>query len=238
MSSLHYLPIFTTIISIIFGTIVIKRALSREGAWHLWWWGVGIALYGVGTFTESWITLLGWNPTIFKSWYISGALFGGAPLAQGTIWFLLKPKTAKWLTIFFLIYSAIASIAIIMSPLNTELVNPHLPNGDVFVWQWVRLFSPLINTYALIFLLGGAFLSALRFWKAFKTTENRIARDRFLGNLSIALGALLPGLGGIASRLGQTQWLYLGEIIGILLIWVGFHLNVRHRNSQNPSPSK
>jgi len=78
---LHYLPILTTIISIVFGFIVIKRARQRQNVWHLWWWGAGIVMYGVGTFTESWITLLGWNPGIFKAWYIAGALFGGAPLA-------------------------------------------------------------------------------------------------------------------------------------------------------------
>lgn len=229
-SFLHYLPILTTIISAVFATIVIKRARQRQNAWHLWWWGIGIIMYGVGTFTESWITLLGWNPTIFKSWYIAGALFGGAPLAQGTIWFLLKQKTAQRLTIVFMVFASVATVCILLSPLNYDLVNPHLPNGDVFIWQWVRLFSPFINTYALIFLVGGAILSAFRFWKVAKTTESQIARDRFLGNVAITVGALLPGFGGIASRLGQTQWLYLSEIIGIILIWIGFHLNVRRRN--------
>jgi len=131
-----------------------------------------------------------------------------------------------------MIFASVAAVCILLSPLNFDLVNPHLPNGDVFTWQWVRLFSPFINTYALIFLVGGAILSEFRFWKVAKTTESRIARDRFLGNVAITIGALLPGFGGIASRLGQTQWLYLGEIIGIILIWTGFHLNVRGRTDQ------
>ena len=124
-----------------------------------------------------------------------------------------------------------ATVAILLSPINYDLVNYHLPNGNVFVWQWVRLFSPFINTYALIFLVGGAMLSAVRFGKVAKTTESKIAFDRFLGNLAITVGALLPGLGGIASRMGQTQWLYLGEIVGIIFIWFGFHLNVRRRDA-------
>jgi hypothetical protein len=230
-SWMHYLPIFTTFISLVFATIVLKRASQRQNVWHLWWWGIGIVLYAVGTFTESWITLLGWNPIIFKSWYISGALFGGAPLAQGTIWFLLKPKAAYRLTIIFLAFASVATVAILLSPINYDLVNYHLPNGNVFVWQWVRLFSPFINTYALIFLVGGAMLSAIRFGKVAKTTESKIAFDRFLGNLAITVGALLPGFGGIASRMGQTQWLYLGEIVGIIFIWIGFHLNVRRRDA-------
>ena len=229
-SALHYLPIATTILSAVFAYIIFKRAANRNNAPHLLWWGTGVALYGLGTFTESWITLLGWNPVIFKTWYIAGALFGGAPLAQGTIWFLLRPKTAKILTVLFLGLAAIASIFVIASPLNYDLVEMHLPNGDVFVWQWVRLFSPFINTYALIFLVGGAALSAFRFARVFRTSDNLIARDRFFGNALITIGALLPGLGGIASRMGETQWLYLGELVGIILIWLGFHLNVRRKD--------
>jgi len=40
----------------------------------------------VGTFMEGWTAIFGWNETIFRSWYISGALLGGAPLAQGTVY--------------------------------------------------------------------------------------------------------------------------------------------------------
>ena len=86
---LHYLPILTTIVSILFARTIFKRYFSNRNSRHLLWWGMGVIVYGMGTFAESWITLLGWNPVIFKFWYIVGALLGGAPLAQGTVWFLL-----------------------------------------------------------------------------------------------------------------------------------------------------
>jgi hypothetical protein len=234
-STLHYLPILTTILSVIFANIIFKRARSKGNAPHLLWWGAGVAFYGLGTFTESWVTLLGWNPVIFKSWYIAGALFGGAPLAQGTIWFLLRQKTAKILTMVFLAYATVASLFVILSPIDYSLVDQHLPNGNVLSWQWVRLFSPIINLYALIFLVGGAILSAYRFAKAFRKTESLIARDRFMGNALIATGALLPGIGGMASRLGETQWLYLGELVGIILIWLGYYLNIRRKDQVKPA---
>ncbi|NIP96583.1 MAG: hypothetical protein GWO24_25375, partial [Akkermansiaceae bacterium] len=52
-------------------------------------------MFGVGTFTESWVTLFGWSEGVFRAWYISGALLGGAPLAQGTVYLLLKRSTAN-----------------------------------------------------------------------------------------------------------------------------------------------
>ncbi len=228
---LHYLPILTTIVSILFARTIFKRYFSNRNSRHLLWWGMGVIVYGMGTFAESWITLLGWNPVIFKFWYIVGALLGGAPLAQGTVWFLLKSKTAQRLSYALIIYVAVAALLVMASPIDFSLVDPHLPSGRVFEWQWVRLFSPFVNTYAVIFLIGGAFLSAWRFGVAFRRdrTNRQIARDRMIGNILIAIGAILPGIGGSASRAGHTEILYLTEILGISLIWLGYWFNVKRR---------
>ena len=87
-------------------------------------------------------------------------------------------------------------------------------------WQQVRLFSPFINTYAFIFLVGGAVLSAWRF------RSHAALKHRFIGNVFIAVGALLPGIGGMATRMGHTEVLYVMELIGLMLIWAGYRYNV------------
>ncbi len=228
----HYLPILTTVVSLIFALKIFQRFRQRGGK-HLFWWGLGVLVYGMGTFAEAWITLLGWNPIIFRFWYFVGAILGGAPLAQGTVWFLLKPGTAQQLTRMMIAYAALSASFIIASPINLALVDPHLPSGSVFVWQWVRLFSPVINLYAVIFLIGGALLSARRFYRSYRSARNElsISRDRFIGNVCIAFGAMLPGIGGAASRLGHTEILYIMEIIGITAIWIGYWFNIRRRTN-------
>lgn len=156
---------------------------------------------------------------------------GGAPLAQGTVWLLLRKKTARRLTYGLVTLVSIASICVIASPINVVLVDPHLPSGRVFVWQWVRAFSPFINTYAVIFLVGGAILSAWRFRKSYQKGGRgaEIARDRFIGNVLIAVGAILPGIGGASSRAGHTEILYIMELVGLSTIWLGYWFNVRKR---------
>lgn len=228
---LHYLPIATTAISAIFAWEVFRRYRLRGGGDHLLWWSFGIFVYGLGTFAESWITLFGWNAFIFKFWYIVGALLGGAPLAQGTVWLLLRRPTARVLTVALVTVVTIAAICVVLSPIDFDVVDPRLPSGRAFGWQWVRAFSPFINTYAVIFLIGGAIYSALRFRQAARRSSMRdsIARDRFLGNVAIAFGAILPGIGGAASRVGHTEVLYVTEIVGIVFIWIGYWFNVRKR---------
>lgn len=43
----------------------------------------------------------------------------------------------------------------------------------------------------------------------------------------IALGALLPGIGGSFTRLGYTEVLCVTEVIGLTLIWRGYLLCIR-----------
>jgi len=40
----------------------------------------------------------------------------------------------------------------------------------------------------------------------------------------IAAGALLPGIGGVFTRFGHTEWLYVTELCALILIWLGYAL--------------
>jgi len=217
----HFIPIVTTLVAAVFAPIVFRRWLQRRSGPHLLWWAVGIAVYGVGTLTESLTTLLGWNVWIFRSWYVSGALLGGAPLAQGTVYLMFSRKLANRLSVVLLSVVLVASVAVVLSPIDASAVELHRLTGRVMEWQWARLFSPFINTYAAIFLIGGAAASAWRFRK------DSSARHRFLGNCFIAVGALLPGIGGTATRMGHTEVLYVTALVGLILIWIGYRYNVR-----------
>jgi len=159
----HYLPIATTLVSIAFATIIFRRYLIRRSGPHLLWWGFGVACYGLGTALESTITLFGNTIVLTKAWYIAGALLGGYPLAQGTVYLLLRRRTAHVLSAITVPFIVVVSVFVVFSPVNIDAMLAHKPGGDVLAWQWVRLMTPLINSYAALFLIGGAILSAVRF---------------------------------------------------------------------------
>ena len=217
----HYVPIVTTILAIPFAAEIFRRYREHPERLHLLWWAAGIATYGVGTFTEAATTLIGWNEPTFRAWYISGALLGGAPLAQGTVYLLLARRTAHVLTVILMTFITIASVAVLMSPIDYTQVEAYRLTGRVLEWQWVRAFSPFVNMYAVIFLIGGAILSALRY------SSNPATRHRVIANVLIAVGAILPGIGGTATRMGYTEVLYVTELAGLLLIWMGYRMSIR-----------
>lgn len=226
-----YIPIATTLVALFFAPVVFRRWKERQSGPHLLWWSAGILLYGVGTFTESFTTLFGWHEWVFRSWYISGALLGGAPLAQGTVYLMFSRKTANRLSAVLLLAIVVASAFVILSPIDYDAVEVHRLTGHVMEWRAARLFSPFINTYAAIFLIGGAAMSAWRF------RRDSSARHRFIGNVFIALGAFLPGIGGTATRFGHTEVLYIMEFLGLIMIWIGYRYNVMPGAGGAPSPA-
>ena len=212
----HYIPIFTTIFSIYFFIQLYRHWQRKPEAKYLMWWTVGVFCFGLGTLTESINALVGWSVVNMKAWYIAGALLGAFPLAQGTVYLLLKKKTADILSWFFIVYIAVASIAIAFAPVDMSLVDPTTLTGKVMTWTWARLFSILPNTYALIFLVGGAA------WSAIQYAKKQNSGNRVLGNWLIAIGALLPGIGGSFTRFGHVEVLFVTEFIGLILIWAGY----------------
>jgi hypothetical protein len=215
----QFIPIATTILALTFSVVLFRRWGQRGGP-HLLWFAVGALTYAAGTITESWTTLFGWNDAVFRAWYITGALMGGAPLAQGSVYLHVKRRTADRLAVALVVAIVTASVLVIASPIRYELVEPHRLTGKVLGWTWVRAFSPFINTYAFIFLVGGAAMSAWHFSKSLVT------RNRFVGNVLIAVGALLPGIGGTFTRFGYTEVLYVTEFIGLALIFLGYRIAI------------
>ena len=218
---IHYLPIATTAIAAAFFAVLVRRYLARHGGLHLLWWAGGIFAYGLGTALEATITVAGNSLALTKAWYIAGALLGGYPLAQGTVYLLLPRRTAHVLTAITVPYLLVMAVLVLLSPVNIEALLPHKPSGSILGWTWVRAMTPLLNGYAALFLIGGAIYSAVKY--ARKTGGG----NRALGNSLIAFGALLPGVGGGMAKAGIVEALYLGEFVGLILIWAGYVACVR-----------
>jgi hypothetical protein len=216
----HYLPIVTTVVSAFFAVAVFRRWREKGGT-HLLWWGFGMVAYGAGTVTESLTTILGWHEGIFRAWYIAGALLGGAPLAQGTAYLQFPRRVAHATAVLLLAAIVVASVAVLSTPVDVTLAESHRLSGAVFTDQGVRRFSPFINSYAALVLIGGAIVSAARY------AGLAGQRHRMWANVAIALGGLLPGIGGASARFGHVEVLYVTELVGLLLIYLGFRLSTR-----------
>lgn len=224
-----YIPILTTVIALALAFSLGHRYWERGGT-HLFWWTIGALTYAAGTIVEASVTLFGWHDWLFRAWYITGALLGGAPLAQGAVYLHTPRRVANALTVVLVTVVLVASAFVLTVPINYDLVEPHRLTGRVMAWPWVRAFSPFINLYAFVFLVGGAVKSAVQFWR------KRETRFRAEGNVLIAVGALLPGIGGSFTRFGYTEVLYVTEFLGIILIYLGYRRATRSQVAMETLP--
>lgn len=224
-SFIDYIPIATTIFSVFFLIEIGKHYRTRPTS-YLLWWSIGVLTFGLGTLSESFHALFGWNEYNLRFWYIVGALLGGFPLAQGSVYLLMPKWFGHTSMILICGLIVVASAFVIQTPISIPADFDGRLTGAVFEWTWVRKFSPLINVYAFLFLVGGAIYSAINYFRI----PNKEAY--FKGNILIAIGALLPGIGGSFTRLGYVEVLFVTEFLGLVLIYMGYKI-IKTKNRYN-----
>jgi len=229
-----YLPFISATISLIFAFFVFRRYAARKSA-HLLIWGIGLIFYAVGGFCEGYYGLFGWNPLIFRLWYLFGAILVAAWLGQGTIFLLAKKNWAIGTMIALAIASIYGFIRVFGAELDPSLMTESLHTGSelsghAIITPGVRSLTPLFNVYGTVALVGGAIWSAWIFFR------KRILLHRTIGNILIALGALAPAFGGGFSRMGISGALYIGELLGAVLMFIGFIRATTPMEVQAPQP--
>jgi len=214
------LPFISSLVSFVFAFVVLRRYLERRGT-HLLLWGIGMIFYGIGGFTEGYYSVWGWNPLIFRLWYLFGAILVAAWLGQGTVYLLVNKKWANLLMVLRGVASIYGAIVVFGAELNPALMTASQHTGSemsghAIVSPGVRSLTPFFNIYGTLALVGGAAYSAFLFWR------KKVLLHRTIGNVLIAVGAILPAFGGTFSRLGIPGALYISELLGAVVIFLGF----------------
>jgi hypothetical protein len=215
-----FVPFISAIISFIFAFFVFNRYRKKGGA-HLLLWGLGMTFYGIGGFCEAYFGALGWNPLVFRMWYLFGAILVAAWLGQGTVYLLAKRRWANITMVILGLGSLYATIRIFGAEIDPSLLTTSVHTGSelsghAIVTPGIRTLTPLFNIYGVVTLVGGAVYSAWIFYR------KRVLLHRTIGNILIAVGALAPAFGGSFSRFGVPGALYMGELIGAILMFAGF----------------
>jgi len=217
---MNFLPYLSTVVTFIFAVAVYNRYRERGGV-YLLLWAIGLLFYGIGTLTE--VTLgLTFSVLAVKLWYLSGAMLTAAWLGMGTIHLLIrKGNTAQILTWILAAVSVLAFLLIMIAPVTSTTYDITRPVSEQYKEIFSRngfiiLLTILLNIYGTLTLVGGALYSAFLFWR------KKILANRMFGNILIAAGALSPAMGGTFLRVGLTDLLYLSELIGAILMFIGF----------------
>ena len=207
------IPLASSIVSVVFAVTVLDQFFARRKPYQLIW-AIGLFMYFISTGTEFWVGTWGLNETIYRLWYLFGAIFVAAYLGMGTLYLLTPRRLAHIIMTILLVASLYATFRVFTADL--DLTTLQYLSGRAMP-QGVRLLTPFFNTFGTVALVGGAIYSAWVFWR------RRFMPHRVVSNILIAVGAILPAFGGIHIRFGGTlQLFYLFELLGIIIIFTGF----------------
>ncbi len=236
MSINQILPFFSTAIMLGFTIYVLQRFFVRRQP-HFLFWGIGLAMFGMGSFSEAYLALA-WSKAIFICWYLFGAILNPSWLGMGTLYLLVRKRWVHIAAGILILASAASAVLMLSIPINPASF--HL--GSPISLQYKSIIPPdsfkliLIPTIVfgivgLVLLVGGALYSAVLFWR------KRVLPNRVIGNVFIAVGALSVAFASELTGLGYGQFLYLGELIAAILMFVGFRLAARPQPEEARQPA-
>jgi len=210
---IHYIPLISAIVSFVFALAVLDQYFARRRPYQLIW-AIGLFMYAISTSTEFWVGAWGLNVTVYRLWYLFGAIFVAAYLGMGTLYLLVRRRTAHIIMAILLAASVYATFRVFAA--SIDLGGLQVLSGTAMP-QGIRLMTPAFNTFGTVALVGGAIYSAWVYWR------RKIMPHRVVSNVLIAVGAILPAVGGTHMRLGGGLPLfYIFELVGIIIIFAGF----------------
>ena len=178
-------------------------------------WSVAFAVFALAAGTEVVGEAVGWTPFLARVYYLAGATLVVGYLALGELYLLAPRRTATVGPGAALLVTALAAALVLDAPVDGARLT-----GDG--WQALERGPALvaltasINALGTLVVVGGALISAWRFWR------RGVHRHRMIGCLLIALGTLLVAAGGTLTRFGLAAFLYPAMAAGVAVIFVGY----------------
>jgi hypothetical protein len=207
------LPIAAAFVAIGF-VLLLLRSFRRRCSGQKVLWGGGFALFAVAAASEALAQRGGWNPALFRTYYLAGGVLTVAYLGSGSAWMLLPRRGRDVLVGALAVATAAAAVTVFLAPVDPGLLaaaSSGAPPANGALGGHAFLWAIALNSFGTLFLVGGSLLSIVR-------------RQRVRANVWIACGAICVAAATGLSRTGDTSLVYLGELVGIALMFCGFTL--------------
>jgi cytochrome c oxidase cbb3-type subunit 1 len=221
-------PVAATLVALLF-CVLLLRSFGRRPAGQKALWAAGFAFFAAAAASEALANRSGWSAGLFRAYYLAGGVLTVAYLGAGSAWLLLPRRGRDLLVGGLAVATAAAALSVLLAPVDGDVLaatpigrppaNDAL-GGHTFLW------AVALNSLGTIFLVGGSLYAIVR-------------RQRVRPNVWIGGGALIVALATGLSRTGHYEFVYLGQLVGIALMFSGFTFvgqAPRPKVAQRPEP--
>jgi len=216
-------PAVAALVSTIFAVQLLRRYAQRKRLPQLAW-GIAMVMYALASLAVAGGVSGGWDPTLYRIFYLFGALLNVPFLALGSIGLLGKRALSALALLIVLaatVYAIgkIASTAVVADALATE----QIPRGkDAWAGPSVSRLASAYSISAYVVVLLVAFASSTR------RARERLGAERVRANRLIAFGVTIVAVGSTAlTRVGRGSAFSITLALGVIVMYLGFRLAIR-----------
>jgi len=250
------LPLLATIVSLIFTLMVFDQYLRKHKPYQIIW-TFGLLLFSLAAFAQFLGTNFGWREAdqlYFRVWFLCGAIGTSAFLGMGTLFLIARPKVARYTLIGLIIAFAIATVATLTAPVDTNVL-PTCSKQEISVklaiknghYDTLCPNPPTVpanvvttNTQAVYALPGYVWALAPFFnifgagffvWGALHSAwvfwRKRTHLYRAVSNVVIMVGGLTAASAGLFQDIGIQGYAFsLATLLAVTFIFVGFLISI------------
>jgi hypothetical protein len=207
------LPLAAALLALLFAARLASSWLRRHAAQKLLW-AAGFLCFAVAAAAEAVAFRHGWSAGLFRLYYVCGGILTVSYLGAGSAWLLLPRRARDVMLGVLLVATPAAVAAVLLAPVDSATlaaVGGIRPPPNAALGGHAFLWAVVLNSAGTIALVGGSLVSILR-------------RQRVRANAWIASGALCAAAATGLSRAGDTSLVYVGELVGLALMFWGFTL--------------
>lgn len=211
-------PALAALVSGVFAALVLKAWGARRGP-HLVAWGIALLMFAVASMAAALGMLFGWSPTLFRTYYLFGAIANVPVLAVGTLYLLMPRRNAHLVAVAVTILSVGAAIDVFQAPLEVDALRTNeIPAGSDVLDEDIRTLSRVLSFAGFFVVAGGAAWSAFRL----RRTGGAPLRHLASANLMIALGTTIAAIASGLARYERGAYFGVGLLLGVSLMFAGF----------------
>ena len=214
------LPIATAVLAGVLAARIAGSAMRRFAPQKPFW-AAGLALYGVAAGAEAYGSGLVWTPNWFRVYYLVGGCLTVAFLGTGSSWLGLPRAWAAFVSGALAVTVVGAFVTVTLADVDPAILaatlHGHPPASDAIAGT-ATVWAIACNTIGTVLLVGVSLASIVR-------------RRRVQANVAILLGVSLVGGAETIAHFGTYGLVYIGQMLGIILLAVGFELGSLRRTS-------
>lgn len=212
-----FFPLVAAVVAVVFAVTLFRRyARSRSIAQLAW--GIAMAMYAIASLAVANGTYGGWDKSLFKLYWLFGAMLNVPYLALGSI-ALLRKAPLTWLAMLIVAAATIYGFGVVLaSALDTSPMSAKpfdIPRGkDVWDGALAGKLGSAYSIPAYLIVVAIAFVTSRR---------PEVPRERMRANWLIAAGSTIVALGGFTlARLARGAFFSIFLALGISVMFAGF----------------